>query len=93
MEDLAAGARMGSRGSRLLSGNARPWEELEEEFSGFVGAEAALFFTSGYAANLGLLSSVIRKDDIVFSDGANHASLIDGIRHSGANKVIFPHRD
>jgi 8-amino-7-oxononanoate synthase len=84
---------MGSGGSRLLSGNARAWEELEEEFSNFVGTEAALFFTSGYAANIGLLSSVIRKEDIVFSDSANHASIIDGIRSSGARKVIFPHRD
>ena len=57
MEGLAAGARMGSGGSRLLSGNARAWEELEEEFAGFAGTEAALFFTSGYAANIGLLSS------------------------------------
>jgi 8-amino-7-oxononanoate synthase len=92
-EALVAGARMGSGGSRLLSGNARPWEELEEAFSKFVGAEAALFFTSGYAANIGLLSSVIRKGDVVFSDSANHASIIDGIRYSGARKVIFPHRN
>ncbi|MGO8792516.1 MAG: aminotransferase class I/II-fold pyridoxal phosphate-dependent enzyme [Terriglobia bacterium] len=93
MKGLADGARMGSGGSRLLSGNARVWEELEEEFAAFVGADAALFFTSGYAANIGLLSSVIRKDDLVFSDSANHASIIDGIRFSGAGKVIFPHRD
>ncbi len=93
VEGLAAGVRMGSGGSRLLSGHARVWEELEEEFAGFVGTEAALFFTSGYAANIGLLSSVIRQDHLVFSDSANHASIIDGIRHSGANKVIFPHRN
>jgi 8-amino-7-oxononanoate synthase len=92
-EGLAAGARMGSGGSRLLSGNARAWEELEEEFAGFMGTEAGLFFTSGYAANIGLLSSVIRKEDLVFSDSANHASIIDGIRYSGARKVIFPHRN
>jgi 8-amino-7-oxononanoate synthase len=89
MEGLAAGGRLGSGGSRLLSGNARAWEELEEEFSDFVGTEAALFFTSGYAANIGLLGSVIRKEDLVFSDSANHASIIDGIRYSGAKKVIF----
>jgi 8-amino-7-oxononanoate synthase len=90
---LAAGARLGSGGSRLLSGNDRAWEELEEEFAKFTGAEAALFFTSGYAANVGLLSSVIRKEDVVFSDSANHASIIDGLRLSGATKVIFPHRN
>jgi len=93
MAGLAAGARMGSGGSRLLSGNARAWEELEEEFANFAGTEAALFFTSGYAANIGLLSSLIRREDLVFSDSANHASIIDGIRYSGARKVIFPHCD
>jgi 8-amino-7-oxononanoate synthase len=93
MAGLAAGARMGSGGSRLLSGNARAWEELEEEFANFAGTEAALFFTSGYAANIGLLSSLICKEDLVFSDSANHASIIDGIRYSGARKVVFPHRD
>jgi 8-amino-7-oxononanoate synthase len=92
-EALASGAPMGSGGSRLLSGHAHEWEELEEEFAIFAGTEASLFFTSGYAANLGLLGSVIRKEDTVFSDAANHASLIDGIRYAGARKVIFPHRD
>jgi 8-amino-7-oxononanoate synthase len=90
---LGSGAPMGSGGSRLLSGHAREWEQLEEEFALFVGTEASLFFTSGYAANLGLLNSVIRQQDLVFSDATNHASLIDGIRYSGARKVIFPHRD
>ena len=92
-EALVSGAPMGSGGSRLLSGHAHEWEELEEEFAIFAGTEASLFFTSGYAANLGLLGSVIRKEDMVFSDAANHASLIDGIRYAGARKVIFPHRD
>lgn len=90
---LAEGERMASTGSRLLSGNARAWEELEEEFAAFAGAEAALFFTSGYAANLGLLGSLLRPDDVVFSDESNHASLIDGIRLSRARKIIFPHLD
>ena len=47
-----------STGSRLLSGNSRDWEELESDFSEFAGTEAALYFTSGYAANVGLLSSL-----------------------------------
>lgn len=83
--------RAGATGSRLLSGNAERWEQLEAEFAEFVGAEAALFFPSGYAANIGLLSSVLRPGDTVFSDSSNHASLIDGIRLSRAGKVIFPH--
>ena len=52
-----------------------------------------LYFSSGYAANVGLFSAVLRPDDVVFSDSANHASIIDGIRLSGARKVIFPHLD
>jgi 8-amino-7-oxononanoate synthase len=90
---LARGAAVGSTGSRLLSGNADLWEELEAEIARWMGVEAALYFSSGYAANLGLLSSVIRPEDTVFSDNANHASIIDGLRLSGARKVIFPHLD
>jgi 8-amino-7-oxononanoate synthase len=90
---VARAERMGSTGSRLLSGNAREWEELEREFAEFAGTETALYFGSGYAANIGLLSSLLRPGDIVFSDALNHASLIDGIRLSGAAKVIYPHRD
>ena len=65
----------------------------EEEFARFAGTEAALYFASGYAANVGLLTSLLQKDDLVFSDAHNHASLIDGIRLSGARKIIYPHLD
>jgi 8-amino-7-oxononanoate synthase len=85
--------RVGGTGSRLLSGHLDLWEELEQRFAQFAGTEAALYFGSGYAANVGLLTSVLRKADVVFSDDLNHASLIDGIRLSGARKVIFPHLD
>ena len=84
---------VGGTGSRLLSGNAREWEEAEAAFAEFAGTEAALFFSSGYAANVGLLSSLLKPGDTVFSDEHNHASLIDGMRLSGAQKVIYPHRD
>jgi len=86
-------SRIGGTGSRLLSGQAEEWRELEEEFASFVGTEAALFFNSGYAANLGLLCALVGRDDVVYSDMLNHASLIDGIRLSGARKVIYPHLD
>jgi 8-amino-7-oxononanoate synthase len=86
-------ARVASTGSRLLSGNDARWEQLESDFAAFVGAEAALYFPSGYAANIGLLSSVLKPLDTVFSDAANHASLIDGIRLSHAKRVVFPHLD
>ena len=84
---------VGGTGSRLLSGNAPEWEEAEAAFAHFAGTEAALYLGSGYAANIGLLSSVLKPGDTVFSDALNHASLIDGMRLSGARKVIFPHRD
>jgi 8-amino-7-oxononanoate synthase len=93
LEGVARAERMGSTGSRLLSGHSHEWDELEIEFAEFAGTEAALYFSSGYAANVGLLSAVLGRGDIVFSDALNHASLIDGIRLSGAEKVIFPHCD
>ncbi len=83
--------RVGGTGSRLLSGQAEEWRVLEAEFAGFAGTEEALFFGSGYAANLGLLAALVGKDDVVYSDALNHASLIDGMRLSGARKVIYPH--
>ncbi len=92
-ETVAHAMKVGATGSRLLSGNCREWENLERDFAEFAGTEAALFFGSGYGANLGLLISVLKPSDIVFSDALNHASLIDGIRLSGAHKIIYPHRD
>src|SRR5271157_1229231 len=85
--------KVGGTGSRLLSGQTEEWRTLEEEFAKFSGTEGALFFSSGYAANVGLLASLVGKDDIVYSDVLNHASLIDGMRLSGARKVIYPHLD
>ncbi len=90
---LAQGLAVCSTGSRLLSGDAEIWEELESEIARFMGSPAALYFNSGYSANVGLLSALIRPGDIVFSDSANHASIIDGLRLAGARKVIFPHLD
>jgi 8-amino-7-oxononanoate synthase len=93
LDAVAHATTVGSTGSRLLSGNAREWEEVEVEFAQFAGAESALYFGSGYTANVGLLTSILKPGDIVFSDARNHASLIDGIRLSGAAKVIYPHCD
>jgi glycine C-acetyltransferase len=83
--------RVGGTASRLLSGQTEGWLKLEEEFAKFAGSEAALYFTSGYAANMGLLPALVGPDDVVYSDVLNHASLIDGMRLSGARKVIYPH--
>jgi 8-amino-7-oxononanoate synthase len=92
-EAIAGGTELASTGSRLLSGNAEIWEELEAEIAQFMVSEAALYFSSGYSANVGVLSALIQPGDVVFSDAANHASIIDGLRLSGARKVIFPHLD
>src|SRR5215467_12651063 len=80
-------------GSRLLSGHFAIWDELENEFAEFTGMESALYFGSGYAANVGLLTALLGKNDLVLSDELNHASIIDGIRLSGARKEIYAHRD
>jgi len=90
-EAVRSTEKVGGTGSRLLSGQTEEWSDLEDEFAKFAGTESALFLTTGYAANLGLLSSLLGKDDVVFSDERNHASLIDGMRLSGARKVIYPH--
>jgi 8-amino-7-oxononanoate synthase len=90
---LAGEESVAATGSRLLSGHSERWTELESDFAHWIGAESALFFTSGYLANIGLLAAVLSPDDTVFSDSANHASLIDGIRLSKARRVVFPHGD
>ena len=93
LEAVAGSVRVGGTGSRLLSGHDPVWDELEEEFAALARTETALYFANGYAANLGLLSSLLGKGDLVFSDALNHASLIDGIRLSGARKEVYPHVD
>jgi 8-amino-7-oxononanoate synthase len=93
LKGLNSATRVASTGSRLLSGQDEAWTLLEHEFARWVGAEAALYFTSGYAANVGLLSALLRPEDVVFSDSANHASIIDGIRLAKCPRVIFPHLD
>lgn len=90
---VAQAERVGGTASRLLSGHCAAWEQLEQAFARFVGAEAALYFTTGYGANLGLLTALLEPDDVVFSDAANHASLIDGIRLAGVRRFVYPHGD
>lgn len=79
--------------SRLLRGHHGDWEEVEERLAEWHGAEAALVFTSGYSANEGLLGTVLRPGDVVLSDALNHASIIDGLRPTRADKRIFRHND
>jgi 8-amino-7-oxononanoate synthase len=93
LEGVNSAVRLASTGSRLLSGHDEAWTQLERDFARWVQADTALYFTSGYAANVGLLSALLRPEDTVFSDSANHASLIDGMRLAKCRRVIFPHRD
>jgi 8-amino-7-oxononanoate synthase len=83
----------GSTGSRLISGNSVLHETFEREIASFHHAPAALLYNSGYDANLGLLSSVPQKGDLILSDELIHASLIDGIRLSYATNYKFRHND
>jgi 8-amino-7-oxononanoate synthase len=84
---------VGSGGSRLLRGHERWFEQLEERLAAFCGTESALLFSSGYAANVGMLQALLSPNDLVLSDEHNHASLIDGLRLSGARKIIYRHQD
>ena len=83
----------GSTGSRLLSGNSAYAEELEQHLASLYGVEAGLIFNSGYDANLGLFSSLPQRGDTVISDELVHASIIDGMRLSYANRYSFKHND
>jgi 8-amino-7-oxononanoate synthase len=83
----------GSTGSRLITGNSEFAEQLEKEIAVFHHAPSALLFNSGYDANLGLLSSVPQKDDLVLFDEFIHASLYDGIRLGYARHFKFRNND
>jgi 8-amino-7-oxononanoate synthase len=83
----------GSTGSRLLSGNYTLIEETEKIIAEFHDAEEGLIFNSGYDANIGLLSSVPQKGDVIIYDQLSHASIRDGIRLSFANSFSFLHND
>lgn len=84
---------VGSTGSRLLRGERDRFANLEARFATFKGTERALYFSSGYLANVAVLTALTEHEDIVFSDALNHASLIDGMRLSRADRIVFPHGD
>ncbi|MFH1776536.1 MAG: 8-amino-7-oxononanoate synthase [Candidatus Omnitrophota bacterium] len=82
-----------SSASRLLSGDLKLHHQLEEQTADFKGKEAALIFNSGYQANVGVISALYQKGDVIFSDKLNHASIVDGIGLSGARFFRFLHND
>ena len=83
----------GSGGARLTTGNKTPHDELEECIAQFKGEEAAITFNTGYMANVGTISALCGKNDFIFSDELNHASIIDGIRLSRASCKVYRHND
>ncbi|WP_413374871.1 8-amino-7-oxononanoate synthase [Alkalihalobacillus sp. 1P02AB] len=84
---------VGSSGSRLMTGNSIWHKKLEEKIASFKETESSLLFSSGYLANIGALSSLPEKGDVILSDELNHASIIDGCRLSKAKTVIYKHVD
>jgi glycine C-acetyltransferase len=83
----------GSGAVRTIAGTMTIHEDLERRLAEFKHTEASLVFQSGFTANLGVLQSLVREGDVIISDELNHASIIDGIRLSKAERSIFKHRD
>lgn len=93
---LADGAEkygVGSGASHLLGGHSRAHQQLEEELAAFTGRDRALLFSTGYMANLGVLTALLGKGDCILQDKLNHASLIDGGLSSGADFRRYLHTD
>ena len=84
---------VGSSGSRLTTGHTDWHQKLEEKIAHFKQTEAALLFSSGFLANVGVLSSLPEKGDVILSDQLNHASIIDGCQLSKADTVVYNHID
>ncbi len=83
----------GASGSRLISGNSELYTTLESNLAKMKGVEAALVFSSGYAANTSVIPVLAGEGDLILSDALNHASIIDGCRLSRASKKIYQHCD
>lgn len=84
---------VGAGAVRTIVGNMTIHEELDKVIAKFKKEEAALTFQSGYMANLGVIQALVEKGDLIISDALNHASIIDGVRLSRADRVIYKHND
>lgn len=92
-ENLLEQYGLGSASSRLLSGDCEPLHELERALTRAYGLPAALFYNSGYHANIGVLPALLDKRDLILSDRLNHASIHDGMRLSAAEHKRYRHAD
>ncbi|GEN54070.1 glycine C-acetyltransferase [Halobacillus faecis] len=84
---------VGTGSVRTIAGTLKMHEDFEEKLAKFKHTEAALVFQSGFTTNQGVLSSILGKEDVVISDELNHASIIDGIRLTKADRKIYKHVD
>ncbi|WP_455258191.1 aminotransferase class I/II-fold pyridoxal phosphate-dependent enzyme [Peptoniphilus asaccharolyticus] len=84
---------MGSGGSRLTTGTNELHKELEKVLEKYFGYESSILFSSGYATNVGIITAVANKNDVIFSDEKNHASIIDGCRLSRAKIITYKHNN
>ncbi len=84
---------VGPAAVRSIAGTTDLHVQLEERLARFKGAEDVITFQSGFTANLGTISALVGKEDVIFSDRLNHASIIDGCRLSGAKIVAYEHND
>ena len=82
-----------STSSRLLTGTSSVYKKLEENVAKLFNKDACLLFNTGYQCNLGVVSSLVNRDDVIFSDKLNHASIIDGMRLSGTQFYRYKHFD
>ena len=79
--------------SRLLRGHHEVWDAVEARLAAWHGAEAALMMTNGYAANEGLISTIMEPGDWVATDELNHACIVDGLRLAKSRRFAFKHND
>jgi len=91
--DAIAHLGTGLTGSRFLNGSIKLHEELEEKLATFLGKESALVFTTGYQANLGMLTALINKNSVAIVDRLAHASIHDGCKLMEGEAIKFPHND
>jgi len=84
-------AVFGANASPMVTGYSSYHQEFETKLAQYLGFEAALYLNSGFTANEGLLKSVVQPQDLVFADRLNHASLLDGVRFSGARQRRYQH--